>query len=60
VEIAIVKLKSYKSPGIDQIQAEIIKVGGKTLCSEIQKLIHSEWNKQELPQQWNLSITDPW
>ena len=28
VELAIDKLKSHKSPGIDQIPAELIKVGG--------------------------------
>jgi hypothetical protein len=29
VEIAIVKLKSFKSPGTDQVLAELIKVGGE-------------------------------
>jgi hypothetical protein len=35
VELAIEKLKSHKSPGIDQIPAELIKAGGKTICCEI-------------------------
>jgi hypothetical protein len=45
VEIAIRKSKSYKSPGTDQIPAELIKAGGETLRSEIQKLIvlHGLW-----------------
>jgi hypothetical protein len=30
VEIAIEKLKRYKLPGIDQILAELIEVGGNT------------------------------
>jgi hypothetical protein len=30
VEIVIGKLKSYKSPGTDQIPAELIKAGGET------------------------------
>jgi hypothetical protein len=56
VEIAIGKLKSYKSPGTDQIPAELIEAGGETLCSEIHKLIFSIWNKEELPQKWKESI----
>ena len=38
-ELAIDKLKSHKSPGIDQIPAELIKAGGRTICLEIHKLI---------------------
>jgi hypothetical protein len=59
VEITIGKLKSYKSPGTDQILAELIKAGGGTLCSEIHNLICSIWNKEELPQQWKESIFAP-
>jgi hypothetical protein len=47
-EIAIGKLKTYKSPGTDQIPAKLIKAGGETLCSEIHKLISFIWNKEEL------------
>ena len=47
VELAVEKLKSHKSPGIDQIPAELIKAGGKTIHSEIHKLIISIWNKEE-------------
>jgi hypothetical protein len=43
VEIAIVNLKRYKSPGSDQIPAELIQGGNKTLFSEIRKLINSIW-----------------
>jgi hypothetical protein len=59
VEIAIGKLKSYKSPGTDQIPAELIRAGGETLYSEIHRLICSIWNKEELPQQWKESIIVP-
>jgi hypothetical protein len=54
VEMAIEKLKRYKSPGIDQIPAELIKAG----CSKICK-ISSIWNKDELPEQWKESIIVP-
>jgi hypothetical protein len=33
VEIAVGKLKRYKSPGIDQIPAELIQAGGNTFRS---------------------------
>jgi hypothetical protein len=33
VEIAIAKLKKYKSLGSDQIQAELIQAGGEILLS---------------------------
>jgi hypothetical protein len=52
VEIAIGKLKRYKSPGTNQILAELIKAGGETLHSEIHRLIRPMWNKEELPQQY--------
>jgi hypothetical protein len=41
VEIAIEKLKKYKSPGSDQILAELSQAGGETLVSMIHKLINS-------------------
>jgi hypothetical protein len=59
VEIAISKLKKYKSPSIDQIPAELIKAGGEMLLSTIHKLINSVWNKEELPDQWKESIIVP-
>jgi hypothetical protein len=52
VETVTAKLKKYKSPGSDQIPAELIEVGGDILLSEINKLINSVWNKEELPDQW--------
>jgi len=56
VELAIEKLKSHRSPGINQIPAELIKAGGSTICGEIHKLIISIWNKEELPEEWKESI----
>jgi hypothetical protein len=59
VEIAVGKLKIYKSPGTDQIPAELIEAGGETLYSEIHRFICCIWNKEELPQQWKESIILP-
>ena len=55
-ELVNEKLKSHKSPGIDQIPPELIKAGGKTIHCEIHKLIISIWNKEELPEEWKESI----
>jgi hypothetical protein len=56
-EIAIEKLKRYKTPGTDQILAELIQAGGNTLRFEIHKLINCIWNKEEQPEQCKESIT---
>jgi hypothetical protein len=59
VEVAIGKLERYKSPGVDQIPAELFQVGGETLRLEIHKLIKLIWNKEELPHQWKESTVVP-
>jgi hypothetical protein len=58
-ELAIEKLKSHKSPSIDQIPAELIKAGGNLIRCKIHKLIISIWNKEELPEEWKKSIIVP-
>jgi hypothetical protein len=50
-EVAIGKLKMYKSPSVDQIPAELLQAGGETLLLEIHKLIKLIWNKEGLPHQ---------
>ena len=59
IELAIEKLKSHKSPGIDQIPAGLIKAGGRTIGCVIHNLIISIWNKEELPEEWMESIIVP-
>jgi hypothetical protein len=57
IETAIAMLRRYKSLGSDQIPAELIQVICEILRTEIHKLIHSIWNKEELSNQWEESIT---
>jgi len=59
LELAIGKLNNHKSPGIDQIPAELIKSGDRIICIAIHKLIISIWNKEELPEEWKESIIVP-
>jgi len=49
--LAIEKIKRHKSPGIDQIPAELIKAGGRTTRYEIHKFTITVWNKEELPEE---------
>jgi hypothetical protein len=53
------KLKKHKSPGSDQIPAELYQPGGDTLMSVIHKFITSILNKEEMPDQWKESIIVP-
>jgi hypothetical protein len=57
VEITIINMKKYKSPGSDQSPAELIQEVGEILLSKNLKLIISIWDKEELPDQWKESIT---
>jgi hypothetical protein len=49
-------LEKYKSPGSDQIPAELIQAASEILQREIHELIISIWSKEELPGQWKESI----
>jgi len=49
VEKALEKLKRHKSSCTDQIPAELIKTGGRTIHFEIHTFINFIWNKKELP-----------
>jgi hypothetical protein len=59
VEIALAKLKRYKSPGSDQIPAELIQAGGEISRSKIHKLITYIWHKKKLPDQSKESVIVP-
>jgi len=56
VELAVEKLKSHKSPGIDQISAELITAEGRTIRHEFHKIIISIRNKEEFPVDWDESF----
>ena len=55
VELTIEKLKSHKSPGTEQIPAELFKLF-RTIGWEIHKLINSISSQEELPEEWKESI----
>jgi len=47
--MSIKKLKIFKSPGINNIPIELIKVGGTALIEELHKLVSAIWRKEHLP-----------
>jgi hypothetical protein len=55
-EPSLLRLKTYKLPVSDKILAKLIQAESETLCSEIQKLINSILNKEELLEQWKESV----
>jgi hypothetical protein len=56
VELAIEEMKSHKSPGTDQIPAELIKAGSRTIRCEMHTHFISIWKKEELPDEWKESL----
>jgi len=58
-QMAIEKLKRSKSPGIDQIPAELIKTGGRIIRSEIHRLFNPISSKEELRGESKESIIEP-
>jgi hypothetical protein len=52
VELAIEKLKTHKSPGINRIPAELFKTGDRTNHPDICKINNPIWNKEKSPEKW--------
>jgi len=55
-EMALGKLKWHKSSVIDQILAELIKAGGRTIRSQICELINSICHTEEMPEEYKSAI----
>ena len=55
VENAINKLKNNKSPGIDEIPAELIRAGGPQTAKEIHVICNKIWKEGRWPTDWSRS-----
>jgi len=51
--------KRHPSAGIDHNPAELVKAGGRKICSESHELINSIRNKEELREKWKELIIVP-
>ena len=56
---AINRLKNRKSPGEDNIPAELIKAAGARLWSRIHQLILKVWQEEKLPDAWQMGLLIP-
>ena len=56
VKRAIMKLKNGKSPGIDNINPELLKESLATSTSELQKLFNRVLEEREVPSDWKRSL----
>jgi hypothetical protein len=59
VEPAIEKLKNNKAPGMDFIQAELVKHAGVEYTKYLHQFIVKIWINKIIPEELNLGITCP-
>ena len=50
------QLKSNKSDGSDGLVAELLKIESERLTVEMHQLIVKDWEQEELPKEWKLSV----
>ena len=59
VKSATQKLKDYTAPGINLIQAELIKKASPDFVEHMHQLIIKIWTTETIPEDWNWSIICP-
>jgi hypothetical protein len=59
IEMAIQSINNNKSPGIDNIPAELYKKGGRLLLNKIHSLIKEIWKEEKMSTDWTTNITVP-
>jgi len=59
IETAQKKLKKNKSPGTDNIPAELLKFGGDRLKQWLKRIFSSMWVSEEIPREWVQGIIFP-
>ncbi len=56
VQKAVDRLKNNKSPGVDGIQAELMKAGGESTVDAIHRLCNMVWDQERWPTEWTSSV----
>lgn len=53
------KQKNGKSPGENEINAELIKYGGDLVTEQVHQLIEKIWQQETMPESWETSVLIP-
>lgn len=56
---AIHKLKPNKSPGDDNIPAELIKAAGPDLWHRLHQIVNRVWDEERVPEDWQMGLLIP-
>ncbi|KAK3882552.1 hypothetical protein Pcinc_013084 [Petrolisthes cinctipes] len=59
VETSIKSLKNKKSPGWDNITAEVLKAGGRYMVEMLQCLFKKVWYLEDTPDDWSKLLINP-
>ncbi|KAK3888678.1 hypothetical protein Pcinc_007291 [Petrolisthes cinctipes] len=59
VETSIKSLKNKKSPGWDNITAEVLKAGGRYMVEMLQCLFKKVWDLEDTPDDWSKLLINP-
>ncbi|EYC04190.1 hypothetical protein Y032_0089g2272 [Ancylostoma ceylanicum] len=57
-EDAIRSLKNKKAPGLDEIPAEILKAGGRSMAEQLTRLCNDCWRQAKIPEDWRKGVID--
>ena len=52
-------LKPDKVPGPYGLQPSLFKEGGRSLIISLTSILHTVWNEERLPKEWNISTVIP-
>jgi hypothetical protein len=56
VEAAITKLKSRKAPGVDELEGDLIRLGGESSVKVMHKICNKIWTSGQFPTDWTKSL----
>lgn len=59
IDRTIDNLKNWKAPGSDNVQAEVIKYGGKGIRDFLFKVCQKTWQEKQMPGSWKEAIIIP-